>query len=74
MNVPLRRSVEVETGTIAPMLIDEPEARRNLGGLCPKTMYNLRKQGLPFVKIGRRTMYDLRDLAAWIERQKGASE
>jgi hypothetical protein len=55
------------------LLIDEREARRLLGGLCAKTMYNLRRAGeLPAVKIGTRTMYDLADLRRFVERQKGA--
>ena len=37
---------------LAPLLVDEQEARRLLGGLSPKTMYNLRQRGLPFVKVG----------------------
>ena len=58
--------------SVTPLLIDEPEARRLLGGLCAKTMYNLRRTGdLPAVKIGSRTMYDVADLKAFIERQKG---
>ena len=58
---------------LSPMLVDEREARRLLGGLCAKTMYNLRRDGLlPAVKIGTRTMYDIADLRAFIERQKGA--
>jgi hypothetical protein len=53
-----------------PLLVDDPEARRLLGGLCAKTMYNLRRDGLPHVKIGSRVMYDLADLRAFIERRK----
>jgi len=56
----------------SPLLVDEREACRLLGGLCAKTMYNRRRAGaLPAVKIGTRTMYDLADLRAFIERQKG---
>ena len=54
-----------------PLLVDEAQARRLLGGLCAKTMYNLRRSGeLPFVKIGSRIMYDVADLKAFIERRK----
>lgn len=56
-----------------PLLVGEPEARRLLGGLCAKSMYNLRGKGLPFVKLGSRVMYDPADLAAWVERQKRGS-
>jgi hypothetical protein len=59
----------VAAEVLAPLLIDEREARRLLGGLCAKTMYNLRRSGaLPSVKIGARTMYDLADLRAFIDR------
>jgi len=54
----------------ASLLVNEAEARRLLGGLCPKTMYNLRRRGLPHVKIGARTMYCPSDLAAWVRQQK----
>ena len=54
------------------LLVNELDARRLLGGLCAKTMYNLRRSGeLPAVKVGSRTMYDVVDLKAFIERQKG---
>jgi hypothetical protein len=52
------------------LLVDEEEARRLLGGLCTKTMYNLRQQGLPSVKIGTRTMYATSDLRQWIAQKK----
>ena len=58
----------------AALLVDEPDARRMLGGLCAKSMYNLRRQGLPFVKIGSRVMYVPADLAGWVERQKGGPQ
>jgi hypothetical protein len=57
------------------MLVDEREARRLLGGLCAKTMYNLRRTGdLAGVKIGSRIMYDVADLRRFIDRQKGAGD
>lgn len=59
--------------TLPPLLVNECEARRLLGGLSVKTMYNLRRSGaLVGVKIGARTMYDVADLRRFIERQKGA--
>ena len=61
----------MNTESLKPFLVAEPEARRLLGGLSTKTMFNLRRRGLPFVKVGSRTMYDPRDLARWIEDQKG---
>jgi predicted DNA-binding transcriptional regulator AlpA len=52
------------------LLVNEVEARRLLGGLCAKTLYNLRREGLPFVKIGSRVMYDPADLNKWIDSRK----
>jgi helix-turn-helix protein len=67
-------TADSSAASLAPMLVDEREARRLLGGLCAKTMYNLRRDGLlPAVKIGTRTMYEVADLRTFIERQKGAS-
>ena len=61
--------------TIPALLVDEREARRLLGGLCAKSLWNLRhKAGLPSLKIGGRRMYRPADLAAWIERQAQAGE
>jgi hypothetical protein len=37
-------------------------------------MYNLRRQGLPFVRVGSRVMYVPADLAAWVERQRGGQQ
>lgn len=60
---------------LAPLLVDETEARRLLGGLCPKSMFNLRRyHGLPFVKLGNRVMYDPNDVADWIESRKQRNE
>jgi len=54
---------------VAPLLVDEREARRLLGGLCAKTLYNLRRSGsLPFLKIGIRVMYRMADLVTFVER------
>ena len=73
-NTLLARQPQVEIIPAPPLLVDEPEARRLLGGLCAKSMYNLRRQGLPFVKVGSRVMYVPSDLAAWIQRQKGGPQ
>lgn len=54
------------------LLIPEPEAAHRIGGLCLKSMFNLRKRGeLPFVKVGSRVMYRPGDLEAWVARQTG---
>jgi hypothetical protein len=59
---------------VAPMLVNEREARRLLGGLSAKTMFNLRRAGeLATVKIGSRVMYDLAELRRFIERKKGGN-
>jgi hypothetical protein len=58
---------------LTPMLVAEREAGRLLG-VCPKTVFNLRKAGeLTAVKIGTRTLYDVSDLKAFIARQKSAA-
>jgi hypothetical protein len=54
-----------------PLLVPESEARRLLGGLCAKTMYLMRRRGLPHLKIGTRVMYRPADLEMWIERKRG---
>jgi len=58
------------TQSAPPLLVPEREAARLLGGLSIKTMFNLRQRGLPFTKIGSRTMYCPADLARWVEQQK----
>jgi hypothetical protein len=69
---PLQQIAPTTSGSY-PMLVNERDARRLLGGLCAKTMYNLRRtRDLPGVKIGSRIMYDVADLRAFIDRQKGA--
>ena len=51
------------------LLVDSREARRLLGGVCEKTLFNLRKSGaLGYVQIGSRVMYRMTDLIAFAER------
>jgi hypothetical protein len=57
-------------GETTTLLVDEKEACRLLGGLCGKTLYNFRQQGLPSVKIGSRVMYSPRALARWVQEQQ----
>jgi len=58
---------------LAPLLVNDHLAGQLLGGLCAKTLYNLRRSGeLPAVKIGSRILYDVADLRRFIERRKGA--
>jgi hypothetical protein len=66
----------VLTEPALPLLVDEREARRLLGGVSAKSMFNWRRfEGLPFIKLGSRTMYCTVDLARWVvgRKQKGAS-
>lgn len=58
---------------LPPILVDEQEARRLLGGLCSKTLFNLRQQGLPHVRLGSRVMYSPADLARWVNERKVAA-
>lgn len=66
-------NVTTAPGTAAPLLVPETVAKHLLGDVSTKTMFNLRRQGLPFVKIGARTMYSPADLASWVEQQKTTS-
>jgi hypothetical protein len=61
-----------ERQALAPLLVNEVQARAMLGNVSAKSMFNWRKSaGLPFLKLGSRVMYSPADLAAWIQRQKG---
>lgn len=49
------------------ILLSESEAARLLG-LCPKTIYSLRKSGqLPFVQIGKSVRYALDSLREFVK-------
>jgi len=57
------------------LLLSTREAARALG-VSTRTLWSLtfnRRPGLPHVRIGRRVMYRLSDLEAWIERNRIAS-
>lgn len=55
----------------APMLVDRRHAGRALG-VSPTTIDNLRLSGkLKSLKIGARRLFDVADLRAFIETQKG---
>jgi len=57
------------------LLLSSKEAARALG-VSARTLWTLtfnRQPGLPHVRIGRRVMYRLSDLEAWIERNRIAS-
>lgn len=55
---------------IAPLLLDAHDAAKALR-IGERTLARLTAAGLiPVVRIGRRVLYDPRDLPAWIEGQK----
>ena len=52
------------------LLIDAREAARRLA-VSPRTLWALTKCGsVPHVQVGRRVLYDPRDLAQWIDGQR----
>ena len=63
-----------QSGTAEPDLLayPSPKAAEVLGGICEKTLWNYTQPrgSIPSFKIGTRTMYDPRDLQAWINAQK----
>lgn len=60
------------TPTPTRLLITPREAAKALS-VCEKTLWSLTKRGeLPAVRIGRAVRYDVSDLQAFIDRQKGA--
>ena len=55
------------------LLVDERTAARMLS-LSPRTLFNLRlKFGLPFLKVGHKTLYRPQDLATWLKNRVTAS-
>ena len=60
----------IETTHIAKRLLNEKEAANYLG----RSVWGIREMRyagkLPFVKDGRRVLFDILDLDAWIERTK----
>jgi len=56
--------------TVPPLLLDAREAARSLR-ISERTLARLTAAGsMPCVHIGRRVLYDPRDLTAWIDGQK----
>ena len=56
--------------SITPILIGARQAAKALG-VCERTIWTLQQdEGLPFVKIGRRVLFDPQDLKTWVERKK----
>jgi excisionase family DNA binding protein len=56
-----------------PKLLVTPREAANALSICEKTLWSLTKRGeLPAVRIGRSVRYDVTDLQAFINGQKGA--
>ena len=65
------------TNVVQPLLVSEAEAARILG-LGKRKMWELGNRGengdhdgVPRVRVGRRVLYDIIDLSAFVDRQKG---
>jgi hypothetical protein len=59
----------------APRLTDCPGACQFLGGISPRMLWShTASGGIRCVRIGRRVLYDLDDLRAFVERQKGGEK
>ena len=60
-----------ETTTTLVLLMNARDAAKALA-ICERTLWELTKRGdIPCIRIGRAVRYDPRDLAEWIDRQKG---
>jgi hypothetical protein len=51
-------------------LIDSREAAKFCGGCSTRHLSNLRKQGLPFIKLGERIFFRKSDLSSFIESRR----
>ncbi len=60
--------------SVAKLLLPAREAAQALS-VCEKTLWSITQPrgNLPCVRIGRRVLYDQRDLLAWIDKQKGGA-
>ena len=58
--------------TTARLLLPAPQAAAALS-VCEKTLWTLTQPrgSIPCIHVGRRVLYDPRDLLAWIDQQKG---
>ena len=67
---------EIPMGIIEPIPGNNPLDKLTVGqvakmmGVCERTVRNWRKQGLRFVKIGRRCWVLLQDLRAFVEAHR----
>jgi len=56
---------------VAPLLLNTRETAATLS-ISPRKLWSLtNRNDIPHVRIGRRVLYDPRDLRLWIDKQKG---
>ena len=65
--------MQTTTGTndtgLSPLLVDRETARVALGGVSPAHLRNLVRRGdIPAVHVGRRVMFRVSDLAAYVDQ------
>jgi hypothetical protein len=58
------------TPSLPPLLLNEAEARRTLGGISRATLFNYRRQGLQAVRFPGRLMFEPTALMAWIAEHR----
>lgn len=64
-------SSSVDPETLAPRLVDTNGATRILGGISARHLWQLAEDGvIPRVRLGRRVLFDVRDLNAAISAAK----
>ena len=66
------RQSEPKDGAAPGALMDTVQAARRLG-LAVRTLCNKRVSGIepiPYVKLGRKVLYDPRDLEAWVNARR----
>jgi hypothetical protein len=51
---------------LTPLLLNEVQARKVLGGISRATLFNYRRLGLPFIKLPGRVMFEPSALKEWI--------
>lgn len=66
-------SSAAEPATLSPRLVDTNAATQILGGISARHLWQLAEDGvIPRVRLGRRVLFDVRDLAAAIIAAKQA--
>ncbi|MBL9032119.1 MAG: hypothetical protein JNM80_10495 [Phycisphaerae bacterium] len=67
-------SSSVDPETLAPRLVDTNGATQILGGISARHLWQLADDGvIPRVRLGRRVLFDVRDLNAAISAAKHAA-